>query len=72
MGMWIAENRGAKLWLSVPTELQHHGVEDMLIACVDNLKVFPNTINAVFQQTNVQLCIVHMVRSSLEYVSWKD
>lgn len=72
MGMWIAENEGAKFWLSVLTELQHRGVEDILIACVDGLKGFPDAINAVFPETNVQLCIVHMVRNSLKYVSWKD
>jgi putative transposase len=54
------------------TELQHRGVEDILIACVDDLKGFPDAINAVFPQTNVQLCIVHMVRNSFKYVSWKD
>jgi putative transposase len=52
------------------TELQNRGVEDVLIACVDGLKGFPDAINAVFPQTNVQLCIVHMVRNSLKYVSW--
>lgn len=72
MGMWIAENEGAKFWLNVLTELQQRGVEDIFIACVDGLKGFPEAINAVFPQTNVQLCIVHMVRNSLKYVSWKD
>ena len=72
LGMWIAENEGAKFWLSVLTELQQRGVEDILIACVDGLKGFPDAINAVFPQTNIQLCIVHMVRNSLKYVSWKD
>ena len=72
MGMWIAENEGAKFWLSVLTELQHRGVEDILIACVDGLKGFPDAINSVFPQTHIQLCIVHMVRNSLKYVSWKD
>jgi transposase-like protein len=72
MGMWIAENEGAKFWLSVLTELQNRGVEDILIACVDGLKGFPDAIHAVFPQTNIQLCIVHMVRNSLKYVSWKD
>jgi transposase-like protein len=67
-----AEMEGAKFWLSVLTELQHRGVEDILIACVDGLKGFPDAINAVFPQTHVQLCIVHMVRNSLKYVSWKD
>lgn len=72
MGMWIAENEGAKFWLNVLTELQQRGVEDILIACVDGLKGFPDVINTVFPQTNIQLCIVHMVRNSLKYVSWKD
>ena len=71
MGMWIAENEGAKFWLNVLTELQQRGVEDILIACVDGLKGFPDAINTVFP-TNIQLCIVHMVRNSLKYVSWKD
>jgi putative transposase len=56
----------------VLTELQHRGVEGILIACVDGLKGFPDAINAVFPQTNVQLCIVHVVRNSLKFVSWKD
>ena len=72
MGLWIAENEGAKFWLSVLTELQQRGVEDILIACVDGLKGFPDAINSVFPQTHIQLCIVHMVRNSLKYVSWKD
>lgn len=71
MGMWISENEGAKFWLNVLTELQQRGVEDILIACVDGLKGFPDAINTVFP-TNIQLCIVHMVRNSLKYVSWKD
>ena len=72
MGLWIAENEGAKFWLNVLTELQQRGVEDILIACVDGLKGFPDAINAVFTKTHIQLCIVHMVRNSLKYVSWKD
>lgn len=72
LGMWIAANEGAKFWLSVLTELQQRGVEDILIACVDGLKGFPEAINAVFPQTHIQLCIVHMVRNSLRFVSWKD
>ena len=56
----------------ITTELQQRGVEDILIACVDGLKGFPDAINAVFPETNIQLCIVHMVRNSLKYVSWKD
>jgi putative transposase len=72
MGMWIAENEGAKFWLNVLTEIQQRSVEDILIAGVDGLKGFPEAINAVFPQTHIQLCIVHMVRNSLKYVSWKD
>ena len=72
LGMWISENEGAKFWLSVLTELSQRGVEDILIACVDGLKGFPDTINTAYPQTHVQLCIVHMVRNSLKYVSWKD
>ena len=72
LGMWISENEGAKFWLSVLTELSQRGVEDILIACVDGLKGFPDAINTAYPQTHVQLCIVHMVRSSLKYVSWKD
>ncbi|MDO6561672.1 IS256 family transposase [Paraglaciecola chathamensis] len=72
LGMWTAENEGAKFWLNVLTELQHRGVEDILIACVDGLKGFPDAINSVYPQAQIQLCIVHMVRNSLKYVSWKD
>ena len=72
LGMWIAENEGAKFWLNVLTELHHRGVEDILIACVDGLKGFPDAINSVYPQAQIQLCIVHMVRNSLKYVSWKD
>jgi transposase-like protein len=72
LGMWIAENEGAKFWLNVLTELQNRGVEDILIACVDGLKGFPDAINSVFPETHIQLCIVHMVRNSLKYVTWKD
>ena len=72
LGMWISENEGAKFWLSVLTELQNRGVSDILIACVDGLKGFPDAINTVFPQTQIQLCIVHMVRNSLKFVPWKD
>lgn len=72
LGMWFSENEGAKFWLSVLTELQNRGVKDILIACVDGLKGFPDAINAAFPKTHVQLCIVHMVRNSLKYVTWKD
>ncbi|KFR75543.1 transposase [Salmonella enterica subsp. enterica serovar Bareilly str. CFSAN000966] len=71
-GMWLAENEGATFWLSVLTELKNRGFQDILIACVDGLKGFPDAINSVFPQTHIQLCIIHMVRNSLKYVSWKD
>ena len=72
LGMWIAENEGAKFWLSVLTELKNRGLNDILIACVDGLKGFPDAINSVYPKTRIQLCIIHMVRNSLKYVSWKD
>lgn len=72
LGMWISENEGAKFWLTVLTELKNRGVEDILIVCVDGLKGFPDAIRTVFPEAQVQLCIVHMVRNSLRYVSWKD
>ncbi|WP_288842690.1 IS256 family transposase [uncultured Deefgea sp.] len=72
LGLWMSENEGAKFWLSVLTELKTRGVQDILIACVDGLKGFPDAIAVEFPHTRVQLCIVHMVRNSLRYVSWKD
>ncbi len=72
LGMWVAETEGAKFWLQVVTELRNRGVKDIFIACVDGLKGFPEAIEAVFPKTQVQLCIVHMVRHSLRYVSWKQ
>ncbi len=72
LGIWIGENEGAKFWLGVLTELKNRGVEDILIACMDGLKGFPDAIETVYPKTQVQLCIVHMVRHSLRYVSWKE
>ena len=72
LGMWMAENEGAKFWLNVLTELKNRGLQDILIACVDGLKGFPDAINSVYPQTHIQLCIIHMLRNSLKYVSWKD
>jgi len=72
LGMWVAENEGAKFWLQVVTELRNRGVQDIFIACVDGLKGFPEAIETVFPHAQVQLCIVHMVRNSLKYVSWKQ
>jgi len=72
LGLWLTENEGAKFWLNVLTELQNRGVKDILIACVDGLKGFPDAISTAFPQTQIQLCIVHMVRNSMKYVAWKD
>lgn len=71
LGLWIAQTEGAKFWLQVVTELKNRGVQDVFIACVDGLKGFPEAIEAVYPKTAVQLCIVHMVRHSLNFVSWK-
>ncbi len=72
LGIWWQETEGAKFWLAVLNDLRRRGVEDVLIACVDGLKGFPEAIEAVFPQTQVQLCLVHLVRHSLSYVSHKD
>ena len=71
LGLWIAQTEGAKFWLQVVTELKNRGVQDIFIACVDGLKGFPEAIEAVYPKTAVQLCIVHMVARSLNYVGWK-
>jgi len=72
LGLWTSGNEGAKFWLSVLTDLKGRGVEDIFIVCVDGLKGFPQAIEAAFPKATVQLCIVHMVRASLRFVSWKD
>ena len=72
LGMWLAENEGAKFWLNVLTELKNRGLNDILIACVDGLKGFPDAINTVYPEARIQLCIVHMARNSLRFISWKD
>ena len=72
LGLWLEQNEGAKFWLRVMNELHNRGVEDILIAVVDGLKGFPEAILAVFPQTTVQTCIVHLLRHSLEFVSYKD
>jgi len=72
LGLWIAETEGAKFWLSVFNELKNRGVQDCFIACVDGLKGLPEAVEAVFPQAQVQLCIVHKVRNSLKYVTWKE
>jgi len=70
LGLWVSQTEGAKFWLGVVTELKNRGIQDIFIACVDGLKGFPEAIEAVYPQATVQLCIVHMVRNSLNYVGW--
>jgi putative transposase len=72
LGLWTSESEGAKFWLSIITELKNRGVKDIFIACVDGLKGFPEAIESVFPQTQVQICLVHLMRNSLAYVSYKD
>jgi len=72
LGLWTSANEGAKFWLQVLTEMQNRGLKDIFIACVDGLKGFPQAIGTVYPKTTVQLCMVHMVRASLNYVSWKE
>src|SRR5215469_16041432 len=72
LGLWTSANEGSKFWLQVLTELRNRGVKDIFIACVDGLKGFPQAIEAMFPQAQVQTCIVHLVRASLNYVGWKE
>ncbi len=72
LGIWIGKNEGAKFWMQVVTELKNRGVKKIYVACVDGLKGFPEAINSIFPETTVQLCIVHMIRNSVKYVSYKD
>ncbi len=72
LGLWLEQNEGAKFWLRVMNELRHRGVDDILLAVVDGLKGFPDAITAVFPETTVQTCIVHLLRHSLDFVSYKD
>ena len=72
LGLWVGENEGAKFWMTVLTELKNRGLQDILVACVDGLKGFPDAIATLYPKTDVQLCIVHLVRNSLRYVSWKE
>jgi putative transposase len=72
LGLWTSATEGAKLWLQILTEMRHRGVQDILVACVDGLKGFPEANGAAYPKTTVQLCIVHMVRNSLGYVNWKE
>ncbi len=72
LGIWISQNEGAKFWLNVLNEIKNRGAEDILIACVDGLTGFPEAIEAIYPKTEVQLCIVHQIRNSLRFVSWKN
>jgi len=72
LGLWTGNAEGAKFWLTILTELKNRGMKDVFIACVDGLTGFPEAIETVFPMTIVQLCIVHMVRNSLNYVNWKE
>jgi putative transposase len=72
LGLWTSANEGAKFWLQVLTDLKNRGIQHVFIACVDGLKRFPQAIETVCPQAQVQLCIVHLTRASLNYVSWKE
>lgn len=72
LGLWVGESEGASYWLNIFNELKNRGVEDIFIACVDGLKGLPDAIQTAFPKTEVQLCIIHQIRNSLRYVSWKD
>jgi len=72
LGLWTSATEGAKFWLQILTEIRNRGVQDILIACVDGLKGFPEAIQTVYPKTQVQLCIVHLVRNSLQFVNWKE
>ncbi|WP_460546440.1 IS256 family transposase, partial [Echinicola sediminis] len=72
LGMYLSESEGANFWLQVLSDLQHRGVQDILIACTDNLKGFPEAIGSIFPKTEIQLCVVHQIRNSLKYVASKN
>lgn len=72
LGLWIGETEGAKFWMGIIAELSNRGIKDILIACIDGLKGLPEAINAIYPETRIQLCIVHMVRNSTKYVAYKD
>ncbi|WP_042230457.1 IS256 family transposase, partial [Paenibacillus popilliae] len=72
LGMWIGENESAKFWLSVLNDLKNRGVQDILITCVDNLTGFSQAITACYPKTEIQKCIIHQIRNSTRYVSYKD
>lgn len=72
LGLWVQRTEGAKFWMRVLTELKNRGIEDILITCIDGLKGFPEAINSIYPDTEIQLCVVHMIRGSLRYVPFKD
>ena len=72
LGMWSSPTEGARFWLNVLTELKNRGLQDVFICCVDGLNGFVEAIESVYPETKVQLCIVHMIRNSLKFVSWKE
>jgi len=72
LGIWIGENEGAKFWLGVVNDLKNRGIKDILIACVDGLKGFPEAINTVYPETEIQTCVIHQIRNSHKYISYKD
>lgn len=72
LGVWIGENEGAKFWLRVCTELKNRGIKDILIACIDGLKGFPEAITSVFPETKIQLCIIHQIRNSMKYINYAE
>jgi len=72
LDMWSSLNEGAKFWLNVLTEIQNRGLRDIFFSCVDGLSGFPEALDNLYAQTRVQLCIVHMLRSSLKFLGWKE
>jgi putative transposase len=72
LGLWVGQAEGAHFWLNIMTELKNRGVEDILISCIDGLKGFPEAINTVFPKTEIQLCVIHLIRATLKYIAWKD
>ncbi len=72
LGLWVGQAEGAHFWLNIMTELKNRGVQDILISCIDGLKGFPEAINTVFPKTEIQLCVIHLIRSTLKYIAWKD
>lgn len=72
LGLWVGQAEGVHFWLNIMTELKNRGVEDILISCIDGLKGFPEAINTVFPKTEIQLCVIHLIRATVKYIAWKD